>query len=303
MSPHIRTYHELEASTSDLGEQVSGQAARVTSRLSSIDRVAAVMSGKGGVGKSLVTASLATALARAGRRVGVIDADLNGPSIPRMLGVGSAPLLTMDDGVEPVRTADGIAVMSMSFIVKDGTALDWHEPGGASFVWRGAQERGALREFLADVRWGALDVLLLDLPPGTQRLQDLHGMVPDLAGVLAVTIPSGASRDAVGRSLELCRRRGISVFGVVENFAGTRCSSCGDITPLYMGQAGVELGDTFDTPVLARLLHDAHLGLAAERGMLSDWISGGSETAREVTALAERVGALLVGIETGEGTT
>jgi len=295
MTLHIRTYHELEDSTSDLGDQVARQTARVTARLASVHSVLAVMSGKGGVGKSLVTAAMATSLARAGWRVGVIDADLNGPSLARMLSVDPQALVTRDDGIEPAFNPDGIGLMSMSLLMTEDTALDWREPGEGGFVWRGTQERGALREFLSDVCWGELDVLLLDLPPGTQRLVDLHEMVPTLSGTIAVTIPSGASRDAVSRSLELCRRRGIPILGLIENFAGTRCAACGEIGPLHAGDAGSDLGDRFGTPVLARLPHDPQLGLAAEEGTLSPWLAAETETAREVIDLAHLLAEVLKG--------
>ena len=293
MTARIRTYYEIEGGSADLGDQVASQAARVSARLASIGRVVAIMSGKGGVGKSLVTGLLAAALARTGRRVGVIDADLNGPSLARMLGVEPESLVTTADGVEPTRGPGDIALMSMALLVKDDAALDWHEPEEAGFVWRGTQERGALREFLSDVRWGVLDVLFLDLPPGTQRLVDLHEMVPDLSGAIAVTIPSAASRDSVSRSLELCVRRGIPLLGLIENFAGIRCASCGEIGPLHAGDAGSTLGETFKTPLLARLPHDPELGLAAERGTIFTWLAGGTEAAKQIVDLADHVAGVL----------
>jgi len=275
---NIRTYGELGGGGSDLAEQVARQEARVAGRLASIDRVVGVMSGKGGVGKSIVTAAVAATLARAGRRVAVVDADLNGPSVARMLGVTPAPLRVDADGVRPA-SVGSLAVMSMGLLVEEDAALAWKEPPGAGFVWRGTQERSALREFLSDVAWGHRDVLLVDLPPGTGRLIDLHELVPGLAGVLAVTIPSGASRDAVARSLELCRRREIPTLGLVENMAGAVCPECGAIAPLHGGDAGAELSRRFDVPLVARVPFDPELDAVAGRGGLSAWLAGGSRTA------------------------
>ncbi len=129
--------------------------------------------------------------------------------------------------------------MSMALLIEPDAALTWRDPADAGFVWRGTQEHAALREFLADVAWGDLDVLIVDLPPGTQRLADLHGLVPNLAGALAVTIPSAASRDAVARALDLARARELPVLGLVENMAGVRCTKCGAVSPLYTGEAAL----------------------------------------------------------------
>ncbi len=292
MTIRIRTYRELQGGTADLGEQVAAQAARVERRMRAVAHPIAVMSGKGGVGKSLLAAALATALARAGHAVGLLDADLNGPSAARLLGV-SGPLRETDDGVEPAIAPHGVRLMSMALLLEEGAALRWREPVDAGFVWRGAQERGAVREFLADVLWGALDVLIVDLPPGTQRLSELHELVPRLAGALAVTIPSAASADAVARSLDLARRRAIPLLGLVENFAGYRCAACGEVGPLHPGRAADDLSRAFAVPLVARVPFDPELGAAAEDGRLGAWLDAGGETAAALRELAERTAGRL----------
>src|SRR5213594_822101 len=149
---HIRTYHELtEPDRSGLAAQIMAQRRRVAERLAGVGRLIAVMSGKGGVGKSFVTAHLARALARAGRAVGVLDADLNGPTIPRLLGVNHSPLPTPDGVVELAVGADGVKCISMDLLLQDGAPLAFRGPQAESFVWRGALEAAALREFLGDV--------------------------------------------------------------------------------------------------------------------------------------------------------
>ena len=172
MNSGFRTYHEVDELRSDLPDQIAAGDERVSVRLASVARVIAVMSGKGGVGKSLVSALLATALARRGDRVGLIDADLNGPSVPRLLGIEPGSLAESPYGFAPPSSRSGVRVMSMAFVVEPDRALTWREPADAGFVWRGAQERGALREFLSDVAWGDLDVLLVDLPPGQVTRSD-----------------------------------------------------------------------------------------------------------------------------------
>ena len=284
MTSGFRTYHEVGELRSDLPDQIAAGDERVSVRLASVARVVAVMSGKGGVGKSLLSALMATALARRGDRVGLLDADLNGPSVPRLLGIEPQSLAESGHGFAPLASRTGVRVMSMAFLTGADRALTWREPADAGFVWRGAQERGALREFLSDVAWGALDILLVDLPPGTQRLAELHALVPGLAGVVAVTIPSAASRDAVARSLDLARRRGLPVAGIVENQSGVRCDACGALAPLHAGGAGAELADRFGVPLLARLPFDPALGAAADEGRLEEWLAGdgAADALREV---------------------
>lgn len=179
--------------------------------------------------------------------------------------------------------------MSMALLLEPDTGLAWRDSADAGFVWRGAQERGALREFISDVCWGELDVLLVDLPPGSQRVAELHGLVPNLAGSLAVTIPSGASRDAVARSLDLARARDLPVRGLVENLAGARCDACDRVSPLYDGEAGRELADQFDVPLLAQIPFDRTLARAGDAGALEPWLESGGSVQDQIRALAETV--------------
>ena len=294
----IRTYHEVQEHESNLPDQMADQQARVDARLASVDNVISVMSGKGGVGKSLLTAVLAVALSRRGCRVGVIDADLNGPSMPRFLGLQSCPLEETEDGTVPAVTSGGIRVMSMSMLIESDAALTWREPIDAGFVWRGAQERLAFREFISDVSWGELDLLLVDLPPGTARLGELHGLVTGMVGTIAVTIPSVASRDAVARSLHFSQQRGLKVLGLVENLSGIWCKDCGALTSLHEGHAGSELAQEFEVPLLAQLPFSPELAMAAEQGSLETWIDAKAELQDDINELA----GLVEGIcKIGEG--
>lgn len=244
MPLHIRTYHELtDPDRSGLVDQIVAQRRRVAERLAGVGTVVAVMSGKGGVGKSYVTAHLARALARAGRAAGVLDADLNGPTIPRLLGTDRAPLAARDDGIEPATGADGVRCVSTAHLLEDGAPLAFRGPERESFVWRGALEAATLRELVSDVRWGALDVLLLDLPPGLQRYAELADILPEPPPVLTVTIPTAESRDAVRRALRAAAARGSRLIGVVENMVGEQ----------FPGDAGDALAREFEVPLLARV--------------------------------------------------
>lgn len=244
MPLNIRTYHELtEADRSGLGEQIAAQRRRVALRMAGVGRVLAVLSGKGGVGKSFVTAGVARALARAGRAIGVLDADFNGPTIPALLNLPVARYTLHENAIEPAVSPDGVRCFSMGLLLEDGNPLAFRGPRAEGHVWRGTLEAAALREFLADVAWGALDDLLVDLPPGVERFQELVELLPTRPAVLAVTIPTSESRDAVRRALRAAVEREATVLGVVENMVGGP----------FTGSAAEELATEFGIPVLARI--------------------------------------------------
>ncbi len=269
-----RTYAELTGTdASRMVEQVTAQLARVAERLAGVEACVAVMSGKGGVGKSLITAALASACAARGLAVGLLDADLVGPTAAQMSGVQATGLKVDENGLDPAISPAGVRIMSMELLLEEGAPLTFKEPASESFVWRGAQERGALREFLADVRWGDLDLLLVDLPPGTQRLIDLDELLPRLDGLVVVTIPAAASEVAVGRSMTLARQRGIRILGVVENMAGYACAECNETRPLFPGNAGEQLAHSHDTTLLGRIPFDPDAAGHANMGELNQLMS------------------------------
>lgn len=292
----IRTYGEVGGEdSSDLAGQVGEQRARVRRRLEDVRRVVAVMSGKGGVGKSFVAASLAAALAGAGARAGLVDADLDSPSAARMLGADREPLGVGDEGVSPAEAA-GVRLISTDLLLERDAPLRWRGPDGESFVWRGTQEQGVLREFLGDVAWGRLDWLIVDLPPGTGRLEQLLELVPDLGGVLGVTLPGETSRSSVVRSLRLAADRDVRLLGVVENMSGYTCPGCGRLGPLFPGDAGRRLAEQFGVPLLGAVPFDPRAARLADEGGIADLLAStgaGEElasVARELVRLFEEEG-------------
>ena len=233
----MRTYHQLtDPDRSGLGGQIGAQRQRIAVRMAEVHRIVAVMSGKGGVGKSYVTANLGRAVARSGDSVGVVDADLNGPTIPGLLK--ATPTAT-----PPALGLDGVKCVSMGLFLDEGAPLAFKGPSEESFVWRGAMEASALREFLGDVEWGDLDLLLLDLPPGMQRYVELCDLLGKPPPVLTVTIPTPESRDAVRRAMRTAVERGSKLLGIVENMVGRA----------YLGTAADDLAKEFGVPVLARI--------------------------------------------------
>jgi len=245
-----------------------------------VTSIVAVVSGKGGVGKSSITANLAGAFALAGARVGVLDADLNGPSMATMLGVRGRTLAVGADGVEPPAGALGIRVMSMDLLLADdATPLTWEAPTQAeAHTWRGTIEANALREFLADTAWGALDVLLLDLPPGTDRLATIVGLVPALAGTVLVTIPSDVSRLIVRKSITVAAAASAPILGLVENMAGA-----------FPGAAGEMLAREGGVPFLGRVPFDPGLAAAADAGQPYVAVAPAAPAALAITAMAGRL--------------
>lgn len=251
---------------SEVVKQVEDQIARVRSRMARVRHKVAIMSGKGGVGKSLVTANLAAALTEQGEMVGILDADLNGPSIPTMLGVERRPYEITPEGAIPAVGFGGIKLASIEFLLPTATTPTlWKAPQGAwDAVWKGTMEMSAIREFLGDVAWGELDLLLIDLPPGTgDKPATLAQWIPELDGAVVVTIPSKVSKLVVERSIQFARELGIPVIGLVENMAGFCCPTCGAETELF-GRPSTE--EELGVPILGRIPFDRRLTLSADEG-------------------------------------
>ena len=218
-------------------------------------RVYAVASGKGGVGKSSVTANLAVALAQQGERVGVLDADVWGWSIPQLFGVRRAPV-ALKGLMLPVE-AHGVALMSVGFFVEDDEPV----------VWRGPMLHKAIEQFLGDVHWGALDTLLIDLPPGTGDVTlSLLELVPD-AQLLAVTTPQVAAQTVAARVGRMARDARMPVAGVVENMSALVCPSCSEQTPLFGEGGGRRLAESIAAPLLGQVPLDLPLRTAGDAGV------------------------------------
>ena len=257
----MRTWRDLEGDGgSDILGQVVAQRRVLAERLTDVRRIVAVTSGKGGVGKSTVTAGLARALARRGERVAVIDADLQGPSVPALLGLaGRRPRLGRD-GLAPPEDRHGIALLSSEQFLEDGEPLAFDGPASDAFTWRRTEETTSLRQMLASARWGPRDMLLLDLPPGAERLPDLADLLPRLDGALAVTLGSAVSLRVVRRAVTAGRARGVRMLGLVESMSERACRHCGGTTPLFGdGDDAARAASELDLPLLARIPHDPAL--------------------------------------------
>ena len=266
----MKTYSDLPSDGgSDIVGQVTRQVNRTQKRLESVRHTVAIMSGKGGVGKSSITANLASALALRGKSVGVLDADINGPSIAKMIGVRGAKVDYGASGVEPAIGPLGVRVMSMDLFLKDDeTPVLWEaQTQKDAFTWRGAMEVTALREFLSDTEWGALDYLLIDLPPGADRLPNLVDLIPALGGTIVVTIPSGVSQLVVKKSLTMAKNLlNTPVVGIVENMAAYVCADCGKTENLFPAGSTEEMARQFEVPLLGKIPFDPRISMAADNG-------------------------------------
>lgn len=266
----MKTYHDIVGDGgSNVAEQVGEQLERLQARLSAVGHVVAVMSGKGGVGKSSVSVNLAAALAMENYAVGLLDADINGPSAARMTGVRDQTLLRGKTGIKPALAAHNLRVMSIDLFLKDETTpVVWKAPTQKNaHTWRGLMEAAALREFLADSEWGELDLLILDLPPGTDRLSSLLSLVPNLAGTLIVTLPSGISQSVVGKSIRMAvEQLKCPVIGVVENMSAYLCPHCGSAEPLFPGGEARALAKSLKIPFLGSIPFDPRMAALADEG-------------------------------------
>lgn len=215
----------------------------------------AVASGKGGVGKSSVAANLAVALAQQGKSVGLLDADVWGYSVPALFGARRSPV-AMYEKMLPVE-AHGVRLMSMGFFVEDG----------APIVWRGPMLHKALTQFVDEVHWGELDVLLLDLPPGTGDVTlSVLELLPE-AALLAVTTPQPAARAVASRVGVMAKDAHMPLAGVIENMSQLQCAHCGQSTALFGSGGGAQLAAELDVPLLGRIPLDIALREAGDRGI------------------------------------
>ncbi|MAX17947.1 MAG: ATP-binding protein [Nitrospina sp.] len=258
----MKTYEDLEGDGgSDIIGQVTELGKTLRSRLDKIKHKVALMSGKGGVGKSSITANIASCLADQGLKVGILDADLNGPSIGHLLGVGNDIKLEMkDDGMEPGVGHQGIRIMTMDMLVKTAdTPVMWTEEADATAVWVSTMESTAIRELLADTNWGELDYLLIDMPPGSDRIDNIRSLIPELAGAVEITIPSPLSQHIVTKSITKNNKMKVPIIGLIENMATYVCPHCDKEGKLFDGEDVHKLSERRDIPYIGKIPFDTRV--------------------------------------------
>ena len=232
----MKSYHDIVGDGgSRILEQVAEQRSRITDGLAAVRHLVAVGSGKGGVGKSTLTLHLASALRARGLRIAILDADFNGPSQARMAGVQRALFVPGSRKVSLPRTRNGIAVFSMGSVIPESEALEFESTAqGESHTWRATREFALLGEILESFEWGALDLLMFDLPPGAERTVQYASFLGPRTSFLLVTIPSGVARGVVARSVAALSKEPNRLLGYVENMSGYYCRDCNAVKPLFV---------------------------------------------------------------------
>ena len=273
-------------------QQITEQMKAVKNRMAGIRHKLVVMSGKGGVGKSMTTVNLALAFARQGDQVGVLDVDLNGPCVPKMLGMRGRRFAMTADGAMPPVGPLGVKVGSMDFFLEELAPVQWKGPMDLSPVWLGLTEMNVIREFIADIVWGELDYLLTDLPPGAaaDKPPVIAGFIPDLDGAIVVTTPSEIASDVVQKSIAYARDLGIKVLGIVENMSQYLCPHCGVESDLFDGDTEA-LCQALDLPLLGRIPFDRNLARSFDKGM--PLLDGDYATLKRYDEIVTRIKALL----------
>ena len=250
----IMTAHSAPAAPPDLKPQRASEP-KGPQPVPGVDRIIAVASGKGGVGKSTVSANLACALAAEGRRVGLLDADVYGPSQPRMLGVSGRPASPDGKTILPMRN-HGVTMMSIGLMQNDDQAV----------VWRGPMLMGALQQMMNQVQWGALDVLIVDLPPGTGDVQMTLTQKFDVAGAIIVSTPQDVALIDARKGIDMFNQLGTPIIGLIENMSTHICSQCGHEEHTF-GHGGVaNEAKKMGVPLLAELPLHLDIRLAADGG-------------------------------------
>lgn len=230
-------------------------------RMSKIEHKVAVISGKGGVGKSTVTVNLAMAFAMHGyvNSVGILDADIHGPCVPKMLGLHGQRLQANPIGVFPVMGPLGIKVVSMDFLLSSDEA---------PVIWRGPLKMKAIQQFLSDIMWGELEFLFIDLPPGTgDEPLSVMQLILDMDGVIIVTIPSEVSQVVVKKAVTFARQLGVPVIGVIENMSGFVCPKCGTEINIFKVGGGRKIAEDLAVPFLGSIPIDPEICRDSDNGM------------------------------------
>jgi ATP-binding protein involved in chromosome partitioning len=246
-----------------------------------LGRIIAVSSGKGGVGKSTVAANLAAAFAKAGRRVGLLDADVYGPDIPLMFGEKRRPKVTGEKGKEKIVPLDahGVRLMSLGFLLED------EQPA----IMRGPLVSGILKQFLEQVEWGTLDVLVIDMPPGTGDAQLSLVQTVNVEGAILVTTPQDVATGDVRRAVRMFERVKTPILGIVENMSGFTCPCCGERIDIFGHGGGRVLADDMHLPLLGEVPLDPQVRLAGDEGTPTALAAADSPAGRAFAEIAERV--------------
>ena len=250
--------HEHGGNLSDEDKKaIMEQNINITKNLANIKYKVAVMSGKGGVGKSTVAVNLAEAFNAMGYKTAIYDVDIHGPNVPKMLGIEGESIGVKGNKLVPVETDNGLLVASMAFLI---------ESNGSPIIWRGPQKTGAIKQLISDVAWGNIDVMIFDNPPGTgdEPLTVLQ-MIPDLDAAIMVTTPSSVSEEDVVKCVGMTRMLNIEKIGLVENMSYFECPHCNEKVNLFGDSKGKEFAEAMDVDYLGDLPFRTQVSESADK--------------------------------------
>ncbi|MBN1231734.1 MAG: Mrp/NBP35 family ATP-binding protein [Candidatus Coatesbacteria bacterium] len=260
----------------------------IAKKLCEIENKIIVLSGKGGVGKSTVAVNLAAGLSKRKKNVGILDIDIHGPSIPRLLNLRNINLEVENNMIKPVIAMDGLKAFSPGFLLKDDTE---------AFIWRGPLKMGAIKQFLRDVDWGCLDYLIIDSPPGTgdEPLSAVQ-LIRNATGAIIVTTPQAVAMSAVRRSITFCEKVNLPVIGIVENMSSFFCPNCSSESVLFKGNAGKILSEETNIPLLSQIPFEPSVAIDGDAGITVD-IDLDSPVSRSFRNLTEYIIQMVEGKE------
>jgi len=240
-------------------EESMAQEKRLKERMGKVKHKIMVMSGKGGVGKTTVAVNLALTLAAKGYEVGIMDADIHGPNIPKMLGIEDERPDISEDGISPVFVPPRVKVMSLAFLLASKDT---------PVVWRGPLKMGAIKQFLSDVLWGDLDCLIIDLPPGTgDEPLSVAQLIPEIDGAIVVTTPQDVALLDSRKSVTFAKELGLPVIGIIENMSGFKCPKCGEAIDLFKIGGGEHAAADMDVPFLGRIPIEVNIVESGDSGI------------------------------------
>ncbi|MBW2435977.1 MAG: Mrp/NBP35 family ATP-binding protein [Deltaproteobacteria bacterium] len=257
--------------------------AAVKTSLQKIKHKIIVMSGKGGVGKTSTAVNLSLALADAGHKVGVMDVDLHGPDVPRMLGLDGMPELMSNKKLSPLKYSENLSVMSIeSFIPSKDDAI----------IWRGPMKYSAIRQFIGDVEWGDLDYLVIDSPPGTGDEPLTVAQIVSDARAVIVTTPQEVALADVRKSINFCRTVKMEIFGLVENMSGLNCPHCGEIIDLFGTGGGERTAKQTGIRFLGKIPFDPKVVACGDSGACYSKVHADTAVSRAYTEVAQKLAQL-----------
>lgn len=231
---------------------------KIAERMSDVKHKIMIMSGKGGVGKSTVAANIATALKARGYETGLLDCDMHGPSIPKIVGVRGKDATTDGESMNPIKTDFGLEVISIDPLLPEEDS---------PVIWRGPLKMKTLQQFLGDVNWGKLDYLVFDLPPGTgDEPLSIAQLIPDPDGALIVTTPQEVALQTIRRSVNFAEKIDLPVLGIVENMSGFVCPNCSEEVDIFSSGGGEELAEELGIPFLGKIPLDQEIVESGEKG-------------------------------------